>query len=56
MGHGLIKNGKQQVITPRDGKNWVGAIDKPAAKPQPPAIAEKQRPTGSYLWLGDLKL
>lgn len=55
MGHGSIKNGKQQVITPRNGKNWADVVNKPAEKPQP-AAAEKQKPTGSYLWLGDFKL
>ncbi len=53
MGLGPIKNGKQQVITPRDGKAWCDVVNqkeavKPLVKPEP-------KPSGSYLWLGDLK-
>ncbi|MPQ56250.1 hypothetical protein [Duganella sp. FT27W] len=48
-----IKSGKQQAITPRNGKNSADMMLKPAQKP---AQNDKQKPSGSYLWLGDLKL
>lgn len=56
MGHGPIKNGKQQVITPRNGKNWADTVNKPAEKPAQSAQNDKPKPSGSYLWLADLKL
>lgn len=56
MGTGPIKNGKQQVITPRNGKNWADVVNKPVEKPATPSNSEKPAPTGSYLWLGDFKL